>query len=316
MANTMWKIAAALAYGNCVVLNADQHSPASACAIGDMINRSGIPPAVFSLVIGIEAKEALELSQDLDGLSLMGSSLECMGGPGFMSFYKYQSDGGQNIQIVLDDANLEQAVEWSLHNAFHGTLNHGSETGEIIATEGIFPSLLEAVTERVARMKVGDARAAGTNLGPLVSEWELNECLHLGDKFNLNGATLATGGYPVACHTGSGNKGYYMAPTVIADWENSYRDTWESFGPVIKVRRVRNFAHALEMANRRFRPLIAGIATQSVMRAKHFERNCNARMVGSNLFSTGFDHSSMAYYRNAMEFFSEAKIALNRVDKQ
>ncbi len=317
MANVIWKVAAALAYGNCVVLNADEHYPASACAIGEMINRSGIPPGVFSLVIGSEAKEALELNQDLEGLSFMGSSLQCMGLPASsMGFYKYQADGGRNIQIVLDDANLEQTVEWSVQNALQATLDHGAETGEIIVTEGIYPRLLQAVKERISRMKVGDALATETDLGPRVSECELNDCLDVVARAKREGATIAMGGNPVACHTGSEKKGYFMAPTVITDWENSDLHTRGLFGPVVNVRRVRNFANVLEMVNRRPGVLIAGIATQSVIHAKHFERNCNARMFMTNIPKTGLDYSSMAYYRNAMEFFSEAKIAFNPVSKR
>ncbi len=169
-----WKIAPALAFGNCVVLKPADLVPGSAWALADIIHRSGIPAGVFNLVMGPGRVigDALVRHSDVAAISFTGSvgvgrgiARACV-----ESGKKVQLEmGGKNPQIVLDDADLTQAVELSAQSGFYSTGQRCTASSRLIVTDRIYPAFIEALQARMARIKVGDARAAGTDMGPVVS---------------------------------------------------------------------------------------------------------------------------------------------------
>ena len=322
-----WKIAPALAFGNCVVLKPADLVPGSAWALAEIISRSGIPAGVFNLVMGRGRVigDALVQHADVAAISFTGSvsvgrgiAEACV-----KSGKKVQLEmGGKNPQVVLDDADLAQAVELSAQSCFYSTGQRCTASSRLIVTDQIYPAFVEALQARMAKIKVGDARAAGTDIGPVVSQAQLEQDLSYVEIAQAEGAVLAAGGSRIACHTGSGNDGFFMQPALLVDSTPAMRiNREEVFGPVASVIRVRNYEEALAVANDTAFGLSAGIATTSLKYATHFKRHAQAGMVMVNLPTAGVDYhvpfggrKSSSYGpreqgRYAQEFYTTVKTA-------
>ena len=291
-----WKIAPALAFGNCVVLKPADLVPGSAWALADIIQRSGIPAGVFNLVMGRGRVigEALVQHPGIAAISFTGSvgvgrgiAAACVA-----SGKKVQLEmGGKNPQVVLDDADLNQAVELSAQSCFYSTGQRCTASSRLIVTDKIYPAFVEALQARMAKIKVGDARAAGTDIGPVVSQAQLEQDLSYVEIAQAEGARLVAGGSRVACHTGSGKQGFFMQPALLVDTEAGMRiNREEVFGPVASVIRVSGYEEALAVANDTEFGLSAGIATTSLKYATHFKRHSQAGMVMVNLPTAGVDY--------------------------
>ncbi len=224
--------------------------------------------------------------------------------------------------MVLDDADLAQAVELSAQSAFYSTGQRCTASSRLIVTQGIYPKFIEALQARVAKIKVGDALATGTDVGPVVSQAQLEQDLSYVEIAKAEGGVLAAGGLRVACHTGSGNEGFFMAPALFVDTAPAMRiNREEVFGPVASVIRVRDYDEALAVANDTEFGLSAGIATTSLKYATHFKRHAQAGMVMVNLPTAGVDYhvpfggrKGSSYGpreqgRYAQEFFTTVKTA-------
>ena len=284
-----WKIAPALAFGNCVVLKPADLVPGCAWVLADIIHRSGIPGGVFNLIMGQGRVigDALVRHPGVAAISFTGS----VGvGRGIAracaeACKRVQLEmGGKNPQVVLDDANLKQAVELSAQSGFYSTGQRCTASSRLIVTERIYPAFVEALKARIEAIKVGAALAAGTDMGPVVSQAQLEQDLSYVEIGKTEGARLVGGGVRVACHSGSGHEGYFMAPTLFADSTSKMRiNREEIFGPVASVIRVKDYDEALVVANDTEFGLSAGIATTSLKHATHFKRYAQAGMVMVNL---------------------------------
>lgn len=318
-----WKIAPALAHGNCVVMKPADLVPGCAWALAEIISRSGIPAGVFNLVMGAgrSVGEAMVNHPGIDAIGFTGSqavgqriALACAG-----QLKKVQLEmGGKNPQVVLDDADLKQAVELCTQSAFFSTGQRCTASSRLIVTEGIYPTFVAALTERVRALRVGDARASGTEIGPVVSEAQLEQDLRYVEIARQEGATLACGGERLVRDT----RGHYMAPALFTDTTPDMRiNREEVFGPVASVIRVKDYDEALRVANDTPFGLSAGIATASLKHATHFKRHAQAGMVMVNLPTAGVDyhvafggrkgssHGPREQGRYAAEFFTTVKTA-------
>ena len=287
-----WKIAPALAYGNCVVIKPAELVPGCAWALAEIISRAGFPAGVFNLVMGSGrvVGDVLVNSPKVDGISFTGSvgvgrqiAVSCVSRQA-----KVQLEmGGKNPQIILDDADLKQAVELSVQSAFYSTGQRCTASSRLIVTAGIHDQFVAAMSERMKSIKVGHALKSGTDIGPVVSQAQLDQDLKYIDIGQSEGARLVSGGGLVTCDT----EGYYLAPTLFADSEAAMRISREEiFGPVANVVRVADYEAALAMANDTEFGLSAGIATTSLKYANHFKRHSQAGMVMVNLPTAGVDY--------------------------
>lgn len=291
-----WKIAPALAFGNCVVLKPADLVPGSAWALTEIISRSGIPAGVFNLVMGRGSVigEAMVRHPGIQAISFTGSATvgRRIGEHCVAQGKKVQLEmGGKNPQVILDDANLAQAVELSVQSAYFSTGQRCTAASRLIVTHGIYDAFIAGVTQRLRELKVGDALVAGTDIGPVVSQPQLEQDLHYVEIARQQGATLAIGGELVGCHSGSNNKGFFMTPALLTDTVPEQRiNREEVFGPVASVIRVWNYEEALEIANDTEFGLSAGIATSSLKYATHFKRHVQAGMVMVNVATAGVDY--------------------------
>ncbi len=287
-----WKVAPALAYGNCVVLKPAELVPGCAWALAEIISRSGIPAGVFNLVMGSGriVGDGIVNHPGINAISFTGSqgvgaqiALSCAN-----NLKKVQLEmGGKNPQIILDDADLNIAVELSVQSAFYSTGQRCTASSRLIVTEGIYQRFIEATIARMSKITVGHALTAGTDIGPVSSKSQLDQDLNYVDIAKSEGGRLQTGGERVKLAT----DGFYMAPALFTDTTTAMRiNREEVFGPVASVIRVKDYEEALAIANDTPFGLSAGIATTSLKYASHFKRHSQAGMVMVNLPTAGVDY--------------------------
>ncbi len=287
-----WKIAPALAYGNCVVFKPAELVPASAWALADIIARSGVPAGVFNLVMGRGevVGETLSLSPDVDAISFTGSQGvgRRVAANALTHFTKVQLEmGGKNPQVVLDDADLETAVSVSLQSAFFSTGQRCTAASRLIVTEGIHDRFVAALADRMRALRVDHALGDATDIGPVVDARQLAKNEEYIALAQAEGARLVCGG----TRPERGSQGFYLAPALFEATTPAMRlNREEVFGPVAGILRVRDYEEALALANDTPFGLTAGIATTSLKYASHFRRHADAGMVMVNVPTAGVDY--------------------------
>jgi alpha-ketoglutaric semialdehyde dehydrogenase len=286
-----WKSAPALAFGNTVVMKPASLTPAIAFALTQIIHDAGMPKGVFNLVIGGGASgNVLALHPDVAAISFTGS--QSVGARVANAALSHQARvqlemGGKNPLVVLDDCDLDRAVQCALDGAFFATGQRCTASSRIIVTEGIHDRFVSALAARVSALRVGDALAPETQMGPLASEAQMNTTLEYLQIATKEGGRVVTGGEALTLKT----PGYYVSPVLIADTKPQMRvNSEEVFGPLASTVRVRDYDEALAVANAGEFGLSAGICTTSLKYARHFTRNVRAGMVMTNLPTAGVDY--------------------------
>ncbi|MBX5136240.1 aldehyde dehydrogenase family protein [Rhizobium lentis] len=286
-----WKIAPALCYGNTIVFKPAELVPACSWAIVDILNRAGLPKGVLNLVMGkgsVVGQAMLE-SPDVHGITFTGSTGtgRRVAAASIEHNRKFQLEmGGKNPMVVLDDADLNVAVEAAANSGFFSTGQRCTASSRLIVTEGIHDKFVAALTDKLKTLVVDNALKAGTHIGPVVDERQLKtdtDYIEIGKK---EGAKLAFGGEVISRET----PGFYLQPTLFTEATNQMRISREEiFGPVVSVIRAKDYDEALAIANDTPFGLSAGIATTSLKHATHFKRNSEAGMVMVNLPTAGVD---------------------------
>lgn len=318
-----WKIAPALAYGNCVVMKPADLVPGCAWALAEIISRSGIPDGVFNLVMGRGSKvgQTILTNRGVVAVSFTGSvqtgatvAQTCAARGA-----KFQLEmGGKNPMIVLDDANLENAVDCAVQGAFFSTGQRCTASSRLIVTEGIHDKFVAAVQARLEKTVTDDALKEGVQIGPVVDKSQLDQNLSYIEIGKKEGADLVAGGELLKRDT----DGFYMAPALFTGVTNQMRIAREEiFGPVASVIKVKDYDEALAVANDTEFGLSAGICTTSLKYASDFKRKSEAGMVMVNLPTAGVDYhvpfggrkgssfGSREQGRYADEFYTTVKTA-------
>ena len=287
-----WKIAPALAYGNCVVFKPADLVPGSSWAIAEIISRSGIPAGAFNLVMGRGSVVGEVIVNDprINAISFTGSvdTGQKIAQKAVAQMKKIQLEmGGKNPLVVLDDADLKTAVESAVNGAFFSTGQRCTASSRLIVTKGIHNRFVEALIERIKGMPIDHALKAGTQMGPVVDKSQLNQDLFYIEEGKKEGAKLAFGGNLLK----RDKDGFYLEPALFTETANSVRiNREEVFGPVASVISAKDYDEALALANDTPFGLAAGIITTSLKHASHFRRNSQAGMVMVNLPTAGVDY--------------------------
>jgi len=318
-----WKIAPALAYGNTVVFKPADLVPGCAWALADILARAGIPAGVFNLVMGRGSVvgETLVNHPDVVALSFTGSvsTGRALAAKAIARMAKVQLEmGGKNPLVVLDDADLATAVNCAVQGAYYSTGQRCTASSRLVVTAGIHDRFVAALSDRLKALKVDDALAPGTEIGPVVDQSQLDTDLAYLDIGRNEGAKLAVGGERVTRTT----EGFYLTPALFTEAGNAMRIAREEiFGPVACVIRAKDYAEALSLANDTEFGLCAGVVTTSLKHASHFKRHAQAGMVMVNLPTAGVDYhvpfggrKGSSYGpreqgRYAAEFFTTVKTA-------
>ncbi|HEY5364559.1 MAG TPA: aldehyde dehydrogenase family protein [Aestuariivirga sp.] len=287
-----WKIAPALAYGNCVVFKPADLVPATAWALSEIISRSGLPKGVFNLVMGRGSVvgQAMLDSKDVNALSFTGSvatgakvAQACIA-----HNRKFQLEmGGKNPLVIMDDANLDAAVAGAVDGAFFQAGQRCTASSRLIVHAKVHDAFVEKTLTMLKGLKVDHALKEGTQIGPVVDETQMKQdedYIRIGRE---EGAELAWGGERLNRDT----KGFYLSPALFVKTKNAMRINQEEiFGPVASVIKVDSYDEALTVANDTPMGLSAGIYTQSLKSANDFRRKSQAGMVMVNLPTAGVDY--------------------------
>ncbi len=317
-----WKAAPALAFGNTVVLKPAGLTPAIAAALADIIYECGAPAGVFNMIFGPGSMGAdLVEHPGVDGVSFTGS--QAVGAQVAKATVAHQARvqlemGGKNPLIVLDDADLDRAVMVALDGSFFATGQRCTASSRLIVTAGIHDRFVAALAEKVAALRVGDALDPTTQMGPAVSEHQMETSYRYIEISKAEGGRIVTGGERLKLAT----PGWYVQPTLISDTHQDMRINCEEvFGPVASILRVKDYEEALAVANAGEFGLSAGMVTTSLKHARDFQRRAQAGMVMINLPTAGVDYhvpfggSKKSSYGAreqgfaAVEFYTQTKTA-------
>jgi len=321
-----WKIAPALAYGNAVVFKPAGLVPASAWALAEIVSRSGLPPGAFNLVNGSGSTigDRLIHHPKVRGVTFTGS--QTVGGQVALAcaerFAKAQLEmGGKNPLVILDDADLDLAVECAIQGAFFQTGQRCTASSRLVVTERIHDAFVDAMVEAMEALTVGHALQDGTQIGPVVDESQLRqdeEYLGIGAA---EGAEIASGGRRLERDT----QGFFLSPALLVNTTNDMRvNREEIFGPIATVVKVADAEEALAVANDTEYGLSAGVCTTSLKHAAMFRDGLQAGIVTVNLPTAGVDfhvpfggtkgssQGSREQGRYAIEFFTQVKTAYTR----
>lgn len=317
-----WKIAPALAYGNTVVLKPAEVVPASAWHLVDVLHRAGLPPGALNLVLGRgrDIGDVLTGGEQVDAVTFTGSEttgkrvLQRAAERGIRAQLEM---GGKNPLVVLDDADLDVAVTQALAGAFGSTGQRCTASSRLIVTDGIHDAFVERLSQTMEAWTVGHALHSGVDMGPVVSQAELDQDLEYVADASAGGREVVGGGLVEA-----GTTGYYMRPALVLDTHPEDRiNREEVFGPVASVIKARDYEHALALANGTPYGLTAGIITRSLAASSDFRRRARAGMVMVNLATAGVDfhvpfggrgassYGPREQGEQAREFFTHTKTA-------
>ncbi len=281
-----WKIAPALASGNCVVAKPSEITPMTAYLLSELAIEAGLPPGVLNIVhglghtvgdaiVGHEAVHAISFT----GGTATGKHIAAKAAP---MFKKLSLElGGKNPNIIFDDCDMAQAVKTSVHSSF---ANQGQIClcgSRIYVQKNSYQKFKELFVAEVNKLKVGIPTEA-VNLGAVVSEGHLHKILSYIELAKTEGGTVLTGGNRVLL-AGEYANGYYLEPTVIEGLTHTCRVNQEEiFGPVVTLEPFDDEADALHKANSTKYGLAATVWTQNITTAHRIASNLHAGIVWIN----------------------------------
>ncbi len=323
MAIPSWKLLPALVCGNTCVIKPAQDTPLSTFNLVRVLYDAGLPRGVVNIVTGFGSEVGTPITEhaDVKAISLTGSSAvgRIVGTTAAKSFKHCSLElGGKNPMIVLDDANLDLAIEGGLWGGFGTTGQRCTATSRIIVQKGVYGEFVERYVERAKALKVGNGLDETVEMGPAINENQLKTDLSYVEIGKSEGARLKCGGNRL--DEGEYQNGYFMEPTVFVDVDRKMRIAQEEiFGPVVSIIACEDLEDAIEIANGIDYGLSSALYTKDVNRAFVAMRDLhagityiNAPTIGAEVHlpfggvkATGNGHREGGL--GAIDFFSEWK---------
>src|SRR5918911_953979 len=276
-----WKLAPALAAGNTVVLKPAEQTPVTALELGKLIQEAGFPDGVVNIVTGFgeTAGASLAAHPDVDKIAFTGSTEvgKLIAKAAAENLTKVSLElGGKAPNVVFADADIEQAVNGAMMGIFFNQGQVCCAGSRLFLDERVKDEFLERFKEKAVRVKVGDPMDKATQMGPQVSEEQLNRIKSYVDIAREEGASVLTGGCPPELE-GDFQKGYFFQPTIFGEVKNQMRVAQEEiFGPVTSVITFEDEEDLIKQANETIYGLSAGIWTRDIVRAHRFAREVKA----------------------------------------
>jgi len=275
-----WKLFPALICGNTVILKPAEDTPHTATRFVEILNEAGVPPGVVNLVHGRgeEVGAALVRHKDVQLVSFTGSAsvgreIAAVCGQGLKRVSLEL--GGKNAQIVMEDADIELAVEGALWGAFGTTGQRCTATSRLIVHREIAKKVTDALVERAQKIKIGDGLDESNEMGPLINQGAREKVLRYVDIGKAEGARLRTGG--ASYDSGACAKGFFFQPTIFDRVKPTMRIAQEEiFGPVLSVIEIASFEEAIAVLNGTAYGLSSSIYTNDVARAFRAMRDIEA----------------------------------------
>lgn len=278
------KIAPALVTGNTVVFKPSSEAPLSGYRLAEALVKAGLPKGVLNFITGSAAEigAAITEAPAVRAISFTGSSRagEQIHRAVPLTTRTQMELGGKNPLIVMEDADLDRAVDLTIKGGFSLSGQACTGTSRVLVAESVKAAYTERLLAKVATLKVGSGMTAGMDLGPLASHKQLETVLRYID-IGKSEATLLCGGARLA--GGDFDKGYYVAPTVFTDVTQQMRIAREEvFGPVIAILGFTDYADAIAKANDTEYGLAAAIVTSNPRYIHHFATDIEAGTVKVN----------------------------------
>ncbi|HXM99772.1 MAG TPA: aldehyde dehydrogenase family protein [Candidatus Dormibacteraeota bacterium] len=291
MAIPSWKLMPALVSGNTAVLKPADDTPLSSYHLLETLTEAGLPAGVVNLVSGDGPSAGAPVAQHKDvpvisftGSTAVGRIIAQVCAPQFK--HCSLEMGGKNIIIVMDDANLDLAVDGAIWGGFGTAGQRCTAASRVAVHKTVYSEFVERFVARANTLKVGDGLDPSVEMGPCINEEQLKTVMKYVEIGKKEGAKLLTGGHRL--EKGAHAKGWFHAPTVFGDCAPKMRIAQEEiFGPVVSVLPIHNFDEAIEVANGVPYGLSASIYTRNVNRAFAALRELNTGIVYVNAPTIG-----------------------------
>ena len=323
MAIPSWKLMPALICGNTMVIKPAEDTPLSTYNLLQVLVEAGLPPGVVNVVHGMgpDAGAPLVSHPGVAAVSFTGSTeTGRLVNQACASSFKpcHLEMGGKNIIVVMDDANLELAVEGAVWGGFGTSGQRCTAASRVAVHKKVYKEFLDRFADRVKALRLGDGLDPKTEMGPIINETQLQTIMKYVEIGKNEGANLVTGGH--RAESGKLGNGWFHEPTIFGDTDPHMRIAQEEiFGPVVAVIPFSSFDEAIEIANGVPYGLSASIYTRNVNQAYRAMRDLetgivyvNAPTIGAEIQlpfggtkGTGNGHREAG--TAAIEFYSEWK---------
>src|SRR5215208_957398 len=279
----MWMWAPAIACGNTFVLKPSEKDPSASVVTAELLKEAGLPDGVFNVVHGDKvAVDALLHHRDVSAISFVGSTP--------IARYVYETatangkrcqalGGAKNHMIVLPDADVDMAADAAVSAGYGSAGERCMAVSMVVAVGDVADPLIDAIKERIPRVKVGDGMDTSSEMGPLITREHRDKVASYVEKAPDEGATVVVDGRDAAP-----DDGFFLGPTLIdnvAPEMDNYRD--EIFGPVLGVTRVSTYDEAVRLVNENPYGNGTAIFTRDGGVARRFQFEVEAGMVGINV---------------------------------
>jgi len=283
-----WKLAPALAMGNVCVMKLAEQTPLTGLYVANLIKEAGFPPGVVNIINGFgpTAGAAITHSMDIDKIAFTGSTevgqiIQQACGKTNLKNATLEL-GGKNPMIVLNDADLDMAVEMAHQAIFFNQGQVCAAGSRLLVQEDIHDEFVKRSIEKAKQRKVGDPFAPDSQQGPQVDKTQFEKVLGYIENGKEQGAKLVVGGDRV------GEKGYFIQPTIFTDVTEEMK-IWneEIFGPVLAVQKFKTIEDAIDKANANMYGLVCGLVTKSIDKALYISNSLRSGTVWVNCFGAG-----------------------------
>jgi aminomuconate-semialdehyde/2-hydroxymuconate-6-semialdehyde dehydrogenase len=317
-----WKIAPALAAGNCVIAKPSEVTPVTAYLLSYIIKEAGLPDGVLNIIHGSGniTGEAIVKHPDIKAISFTGSTKAGarIAGIAAPMFKKLSLEmGGKNPTIIFADCNWEKMLQTTLQSSF---TNQGQIClcgSRILIEASVYEKFKTDFIEKVKALNVGDPLKEQTHQGSIVSKMHFEKIIRCIDTASQEGGSILFGGKPMKMERRC-SKGYFIEPTVIENLGPfCLTNQEEIFGPVVTLQPFKNIDEALQLANASEYGLAATIWTQDITTANRIAASINCGIVWVNCWMLrdlrtpfgGMQNSGLGREGGweALRFFTEAK---------
>lgn len=277
-----WKVAPALAWGNTVVLKPAEDTPVSVTIWARLALEAGLPPGVLNVVHGFgpdSVGEALTHNADVDRITFTGESTtgKIIAAAASENLIPVSLElGGKGANIVFDDADLDNAVNWAIQAIFRNAGQVCLAGSRLFVQRGIYDEFMKRYVQAAQAMKQGDPKDPATEFGPLASKTHFDKVTSYFETLEIDGGRLATGGV---------GEGWFVDPTIIVEAPPAARVCREEiFGPVVVVQPFDSEDEVVSIANDTKYGLNAMVFTENLSRAHRVADRLNAGTVWVNCF--------------------------------
>jgi betaine-aldehyde dehydrogenase len=298
-----WKIAPALAAGNCILFKPSEVTPLSAVRLFELIEEAGFLPGVANLVMGAGPAVGARMAEhpEVDKIAFTGGTATgrkiMTAATGNLKKISLEL-GGKSPCVVFEDADMEAAVDWALFAIFANQGQVCSAGSRLLLQESIHDEFVEKLVARAQKIKVAPGDAEGVEMAAMISEAHMEKVLNYIEIGKSEGATMKCGG--VRLTDGELGKGFFIAPTIFTDTTPDMRIVQEEiFGPVLAVQKFTDEADAVRLANDSIYGLAGGVFTNDGARGMRFIKKLRAGITWINAYHPTYCEAPWGGYKQS-----------------